>query len=44
MGQPDMTYGWSKLTGEYLASIAADYYGVSVTCIRPFSGFGKIKI
>ena len=41
MGQPDMTYGWSKLTGEYLASIAAKHYNVSVTCIRPFSGFGE---
>lgn len=41
MGQPDMTYGWSKLTGEYLASIAAQYYDVSVTCIRPFSGYGE---
>jgi len=41
MGQPDMTYGWSKLTGEYLASIAAKCYEVSVTCIRPFSGFGE---
>lgn len=41
MGQPDMTYGWSKLTGEYLASIASEYYGVSVTCIRPFSGYGE---
>ncbi|WP_409029598.1 NAD-dependent epimerase/dehydratase family protein [Gracilimonas sediminicola] len=41
MGQPDMTYGWSKLTGEYLAYIAAKYYGVSVTCIRPFSGYGE---
>lgn len=41
MGQPDMTYGWSKLTGEYLAHIAATYYGVSVTCIRPFSGYGE---
>lgn len=41
MGQPDMTYGWSKLTGEYLASIAAKHYGVSVTCIRPFSGYGE---
>ncbi len=41
MGQPDMTYGWSKLTGEYLASIAAKYYDVSVACIRPFSGFGE---
>ncbi len=41
MGQPDMTYGWSKLTGEYLASIAAEYYGISITCIRPFSGYGE---
>jgi nucleoside-diphosphate-sugar epimerase len=41
MGQPDMTYGWSKLTGEYLAHIAAKHYGVSVTCIRPFSGYGE---
>ncbi|MEX0609384.1 MAG: NAD-dependent epimerase/dehydratase family protein [Balneolaceae bacterium] len=41
MGQPDMTYGWSKLTGEYLAHIAAKYYDVSITCIRPFSGYGE---
>lgn len=41
MGKPDMTYGWSKLTGEYLARIAARYYGVKVTCIRPFSGYGE---
>ncbi|MBA2407008.1 MAG: NAD-dependent epimerase/dehydratase family protein [Chitinophagales bacterium] len=41
LGQPDMTYGWSKLTGEYLAQIAAQYYGVSVACVRPFSGYGE---
>lgn len=41
MGQPDMTYGWSKLTGEYLAFIAAKYYGIKITCIRPFSGYGE---
>lgn len=41
MGQPDMTYGWSKLTGEYLAKIAAQYYGISIVCIRPFSGYGE---
>lgn len=41
MGQPDMTYGWTKLTGEYLAKIAAVHYGVNVTCIRPFSGYGE---
>lgn len=41
MGEPDMTYGWSKLTGEYLAHITAKHYGISVTCIRPFSGYGE---
>ncbi|MBA2423361.1 MAG: NAD-dependent epimerase/dehydratase family protein [Chitinophagales bacterium] len=41
LGQPDMTYGWSKLTGEYLAQIAAKHYGVSVACVRPFSGYGE---
>lgn len=41
IGKPDMTYGWTKLTGEYLAFIAAKYYGISVTCIRPFSGYGE---
>ncbi len=41
LGVPDMTYGWSKLTGEFLAQIAADHYGISVVCIRPFSGYGE---
>jgi UDP-glucose 4-epimerase len=41
MGRPDMTYGWSKLTGEYLARITAQHYGIPVTCIRPFSGYGE---
>jgi UDP-glucose 4-epimerase len=41
LSQPDMTYGWSKLTGEYLAKIAASHYGVHITCIRPFSGYGE---
>jgi UDP-glucose 4-epimerase len=41
LGAPDMTYGWSKLTGEYLAQIAANHYGISVACIRPFSGYGE---
>ena len=40
LGQPDMTYGWSKLTGEYLAQLAAAHYGVHVACVRPFSGYG----
>jgi len=41
LGTPDMTYGWSKLTGEFLAQIAARHYGVSIVCIRPFSGYGE---
>lgn len=41
MGQPDMTYGWTKLTGEFLAQITAKHYGVKITCIRPFSGYGE---
>ena len=41
MGQPDMTYGWSKLTGEFLAKITAKHYGINITCIRPFSGYGE---
>jgi len=41
LGKPDMTYGWSKLTGEYLGQIAAKYYGISVASVRPFSGYGE---
>jgi nucleoside-diphosphate-sugar epimerase len=41
LGQPDMSYGWSKLTGEYLSRLAASHYGVSVACVRPFSGYGE---
>lgn len=40
LGMPDMTYGWSKLTGEYLSQIVARQYSVPVACIRPFSGYG----
>ena len=41
LGQPDMTYGWSKLTGEYLSRLAASHYGVHIACVRPFSGYGE---
>ncbi len=37
---PDMTYGWSKLSGEYLAQWAAKHYGLNVVIYRPFSGYG----
>ncbi len=38
---PDMTYGWSKLTGEFLAGFAAKQYGIDVVIYRPFSGYGE---
>ncbi len=41
VGMPDMTYGWSKLTGEYLARLAHKQYGIHVACVRPFSGYGE---
>lgn len=41
VGMPDATYGWSKLTGEYLSRIAAKKYSIPIACIRPFSGYGE---
>lgn len=34
---PDYTYGWSKLTGEYLAQFVED---TKMFVFRPFSGYG----
>jgi nucleoside-diphosphate-sugar epimerase len=34
-GMPDMTYGWSKLTGEFLSQFVPN-----VHIFRPFSGYG----
>jgi len=34
---PDYTYGWSKLTGEYLAQFVEDTH---MHIFRPFSGYG----
>jgi nucleoside-diphosphate-sugar epimerase len=36
---PDLTYGWSKLTGEYLAKFV-EAEGIPVSVFRPFSGYG----
>jgi nucleoside-diphosphate-sugar epimerase len=38
--QPDANYGWAKLTGERLAEDARKN-GLSVTVVRPFSGYGE---
>lgn len=40
LGMPDMTYGWSKLTGEYLSRLSSEKYGIRIACVRPFSGYG----
>lgn len=39
-GEPDMTYGFAKLAGEYLAKHAVEKYGLDVVIYRPFSGYG----
>lgn len=41
VGMPDMTYGWSKLTGEFLAYLVAERHGIPACSIRPFSGYGE---
>jgi nucleoside-diphosphate-sugar epimerase len=41
IGMPDMTYGWAKLTGEYLAKLTHEKYGIDIVCYRPFSGYGS---
>ena len=40
IGNPDLTYGWAKLTGEQLAH-HAENEGVRVHVFRPFSGYGE---
>jgi nucleoside-diphosphate-sugar epimerase len=41
IGMPDMTYGWAKLTHEYLAKLAYEKYGLKTVIYRPFSGYGE---
>ncbi len=41
IGMPDMTYGWSKLTGEFLAHLLSQRHGIPTACVRPFSGYGE---
>ncbi len=41
IGLPDMTYGWAKLTCEYLARLAYRKHGLRSICFRPFSGYGE---
>lgn len=41
IGVPDLTYGWAKLTSEYLGKVAYEKYGLESVCYRPFSGYGE---
>ena len=41
IGIPDMTYGWAKLTCEYLARLAFEKHGLNSVCYRPFSVYGE---
>lgn len=41
LGMPDMTYGWAKLTSEYLGKIAYQKHGIKSVVYRPFSGYGE---
>jgi len=41
IGMPDMTYGWAKLTHEYLAQLAYQKHGIKSVAYRPFSGYGE---
>jgi len=37
----DMSYGWAKLTCEYLAQLALREAWLKSICYRPFSGYGE---
>jgi len=39
---PDLSYGWAKLSGEYLAHFARQY-GLKIYVFRPFSGYGETQ-
>lgn len=39
ISNPDLTYGWAKMTGEYLAKFAQEA-GIRTHIFRPFSGYG----
>lgn len=41
LGAPDMSYGWAKLTCEYLARLAYRVHGLKSVVYRPFSGYGE---
>ncbi len=40
-GVPDLSYGWAKLTHEYLGRLAYQRHGLRSVTYRPFSGYGE---
>ena len=38
---PDLTYGWSKLTGEFALRILSNRTNTNISVYRPFSGYGE---
>lgn len=41
IGAPDLSYGWAKLTCEYLGKLAYERHGIDSAVYRPFSGYGN---
>ncbi len=41
VGVPDMSYGWAKLTHEFLARLAYQKHGIRSVAYRPFGGYGE---
>ena len=41
LGMPDMSYGWAKLTSEYIGRLAYEKHGLKSVVYRPFSGYGE---
>lgn len=41
IGMPDMSYGWAKLTHEYIGRLAYQKHGIKSVTYRPFSGYGE---
>jgi len=39
-GMPDLSYGMSKLCGEFLCKLAHERHGLDSVIFRPFSGYG----
>jgi len=40
IGIPDLSYGWAKLTSEYLGVFCHQKHGIKIANYRPFSGYG----